>query len=60
MTYLWRAVDDEETVIDIVVQTRRNTRSVTRLLRKLLRNHDANPTRIVTIDLDFTEPLSVF
>ena len=37
MIYLWRAVDDEGTVLD-VVQHRRNTKAATRLLRKLLRN----------------------
>ena len=38
MVYLWRAVDDEGTVLDVVVQRRRNTKAATRLLRKLLRN----------------------
>ena len=37
MVYLWRAVDDEGTVLDIVVQTRRNTKAAMRLLRKLLK-----------------------
>ena len=37
MVYLWRAVDDEGTVLDVVVQRRRNTKAATRLLRKLLR-----------------------
>ena len=48
MVYLWRAVDDEGTVLDVVVQRRRNTKAATRLLRKLLRNHDIKPSRIVT------------
>jgi len=38
VVYLWRAVDDEGTVLDVVVQQRRNTKAATRLLRKLLRN----------------------
>ena len=38
MVYLWRAVDNEGTVLDVVVQSRRNTKAATRLLRKLLRN----------------------
>ena len=38
MVYLWRAVDDEGTVLDVVVQRRRNTKAATRLLGKLLRN----------------------
>ena len=48
MVYLWRAVDDEGTVLDVVVQRRRNTKAATRLLRKLLRNQGVKPTRIVT------------
>ena len=52
MVYLWRAVDDEGTVLDVVVQRRRNTKAATRLLRKLLRNQGIKPTRIVTDRLD--------
>ena len=48
MVYLWRAVDDEGTVLDVVVQRRRNTKAATRLLRKLLKNQGIKPTRIVT------------
>jgi transposase-like protein len=48
MVYLWRAVDDEGTVLDVVVQRRRNTKAAMRLLRKLLRNQGIRPTRIVT------------
>lgn len=48
MVYLWRAVDDEGTVLDIVVQQRRNTKAAMRLLRKLLRNQGVKPTRIIT------------
>ena len=48
MVYLWRAVDDEGTVLDIVVQRRRNTSAAIRLLRKLLRNQGIKPKRIVT------------
>ena len=48
MVYLWRAVDDEGTVLDVVVQKRRNAKAATRLLRKLLKNQGIKPTRIVT------------
>ena len=48
MVYLWRAVDDEGTVLDIVIQNRRNTKAALRLLRKLLKNQGIKPTRIVT------------
>ncbi len=48
MVYFWRAVDNEGTVLDVVVQRRRNTKAARRLLRKLLRNQGVKPTRIVT------------
>ena len=48
MVYLWRAVDDEGTVLDVIVQHRRNTKAAMRLLRKLLRNQGIKPQRIVT------------
>jgi len=48
MIYLWRAVDDEGTVLDVVVQRRRNTKAAMRLLRKLLKNQGIKPNRIVT------------
>ena len=50
MVYLWRAVD-EGTVLDVVVQHRRNTKAATRLLRKLLRNQGIKPKRIITYKL---------
>ena len=40
MDYIWRAVDDKGTVLDVVVQHRRNTKAAVRLLRKLLKNQD--------------------
>ena len=46
--YLWRAVDGEGTVLDVLVQKRRNKRAAMKLLRKLLRNQDVRPTQIVT------------
>jgi DDE domain len=36
--YLWRAVDDEGEVLDMLVQKRRNKPAALKLLRKLLRN----------------------
>ncbi len=48
MIYLWRAVDDERTVLDVVVQRRRNTKAAIRLPRKLLKNQGIKPNRIVT------------
>ena len=46
--YLWRAVDGEGTVLDVLVQKRRNKRAALRLMRKLLKNQDVHPTQIVT------------
>jgi len=37
MAYLWRAVDDEGEVLDIIVQRKRNKAAALRLLKKLLR-----------------------
>ena len=34
--YLWRAVDHEGEVLDMLVQRRRNCRAALRLMRKLL------------------------
>ena len=46
--YLWRAVDQDGDVIDILVQKRRNKRAAARFFRKLLRGEKATPTEIVT------------
>lgn len=46
--YLWRAVDDEGEVLDLVVQRRRDTEAALKLLRRLLRNQPIEPERIVT------------
>jgi transposase-like protein len=45
--YLWRAVDDEGEVLDMV-QRRRDTRSALRLMRKLLKKQDFVPKLLVT------------
>jgi putative transposase len=46
--YLWRAVDDEGEVLDILVQARRDKDAALRLMRKLLKNQWVVPTSIVT------------
>ena len=46
--YLWRAVDSEGEVLDILVQRRRDKRAATKLMRELLRNQCVHPTQIVT------------
>jgi len=46
--YLWRAVDDEGEVLDLVVQRRRDTEAALKLLKRLLRNQPVEPKRITT------------
>ena len=46
--YLWRAVDDEGEVLDVLVQARRDKDAALRLMRKLLKNQGLMPTSIVT------------
>ena len=46
--FLWRAVDDEGEVLDIVVRPRRDTDAALKLLRRLLRNQPVEPEKIVT------------
>ena len=46
--YLWRAVDHEGEVLDMLVQSRRDTRAALRLMRKLLRNQGFVPKLLVT------------
>src|SRR5437016_8093120 len=46
--YLWRAVDDEGEVLDLLVQRRRDSRAALRLMRKLLRKHGFAPKLLVT------------
>ncbi len=46
--YLWRTVDDEGEVLDVLVQKRRNKHAALKLLRRLLRNTGIHPEVIVT------------
>jgi transposase-like protein len=47
-TYLWRAVDDEGEVLDMLVQRRRDSRAALRLMRKLLKKQGFAPKLLVT------------
>jgi putative transposase len=47
-TYLWRAVDDEGEVLDLVMQRWRDTNAALKLLRRLLRNQPVDPVSITT------------
>ena len=46
--YLWRAVDSEGEVLEVLVQKRRNKRAALKLLRKLLKRQGFLPDAIVT------------
>jgi len=46
--YLWRGVDHEGEVLDVLVQRRRDTRAALRLMLKLLKKQDFAPKLLVT------------
>jgi putative transposase len=51
MVYLWRAVDAEGEVLDVLVQSKRNKHAAMKLMRKLLRKYGFVPDQVVTDDL---------
>jgi putative transposase len=51
MVYLWRAVDAEGEVLDVLIQSRRHKPAALKLMRKLLRKYAVVPERLVTDDL---------
>src|SRR5262249_41583673 len=46
--YLWRAVDHEGEILDVLVQRRRDSRAALRLMRRLLKKHGSTPKLLVT------------
>lgn len=46
--WLWRAVDRDGNVLDAIVQNRRNTKAVKRLLTRLLKKQGVAPKRMIT------------
>jgi putative transposase len=46
--WLWRAVDDEGEILDLLVQRRRDARAAARLMRKLLKKPGFAPALLVT------------
>jgi putative transposase len=48
LQYLWRAVDQDGEVLDILVQPRRDTRAAKRFFRKLLKGLQYVPRAIIT------------
>lgn len=49
--YIWRAVDKEGEVLDVLFQKRRNKDAALKWLRKLLKSKGAVPEAIVTVGL---------
>src|SRR3712207_5882848 len=50
--YLWRAVDSEGEVLDLLAQSKRDTKAALRLMRKLLKRQGYAPDQLVTDELD--------
>ena len=46
--YLWRAVDDEGEVLDMIMQPRRDAEAALKLLRRLIWRHRMTPEWVVT------------
>jgi putative transposase len=51
MVYLWRAVDAEGEVLNVLVQSKRNKHAALKLMRKLLKQYGFVPDRLITGDL---------
>jgi len=51
MVYLWRAVDAQGEVFDVLVQAKKNKRAGLKLMRKLLKKYGFVPDKLVTDDL---------
>jgi putative transposase len=49
--YLWRAVDAEGEVLDVLVQSKRDKHAALKLTRKLLKKYGFVPDRMITDDL---------
>jgi putative transposase len=46
--YLWRAVDAEGEILDVLVQSKRDKRAALRLMRKLLKKQGMAPAKLIT------------
>src|SRR5271163_992713 len=51
MVYLWRAVDVEGEVLDVLVQSKRDKHAALKLMRKLLKKYAFVPERLITDNL---------
>jgi putative transposase len=56
--YLWRAVDHEGEVLDMLVQHRRDARTALRLMRKLLKKQGLAPNCCSPISCALMPPRS--
>jgi len=54
--YLWRAVDQDGDVLDILIQTRRNQKAAERFFRRVLTGQGREPRRVVTDGLKSFAP----
>jgi len=57
LVYLWRAVDAEGEVLDVLVQAKRNRHAALRLMRKLLKKYGFVPEKLITDDLRSPQPV---
>ena len=46
--YLWRAVDQDGEVVDVFLQARRDGKAAKRFFKRLIRNHQGEPRKVVT------------
>jgi putative transposase len=46
--YLWRAIDQDDEVVDVFLQKRRDGKAAKRFFKRLLRNYKGEPRKIVT------------
>jgi putative transposase len=46
--YLWRAVDQDGEMVDVLLQSRRDGTAAKRFFKRLIRNHGSEPRKIVT------------
>src|SRR5712664_69209 len=51
MAYLWRAVDAEGEILDVLAQSKRDKHAALKLMRKLLKKYGFVPYRLITDDL---------
>jgi transposase-like protein len=51
MVYLWRGVDAEGEVLDVLVQAKRNKHAALKLMRKLLKKYGFVLEKLITDDL---------